>query len=59
MKKKDRKTEIKLERHKVRSELKKVVDPDEDSEEIIITAYQNKNGQGWEKVEILYRKKKI
>jgi len=39
--------------------LKKVVDQEEDAEELTITAYQNKNGQGWRKVEIPIKKKKI
>ena len=59
MTKEERKLEKKLERHKVHSELKKVVDQEEDVEELTIIAYQNKNDQGWQKVEISYRKKKI
>lgn len=60
MNKEDRKLETKLERHKVHSELKKVVDQKEDDiEETTITAYQNKNNQGWVKIEIPWKKKKI
>lgn len=59
MTKEEKKLEKKLERHKVHSELKKVVDQEEDAEELTITAYQNKNGQGWRKVEIPIKKKKI
>ena len=62
MKKKDRKIGTMIKRHKVNSELKKVVDQQEnveDVEELTMTAYQNKNDQGWVKVEIPYRKEKI
>ena len=59
MTKEERKLEKKLERHKVNSVLKEIVDQEKDVEELIITAYQNKNGQGWTKVEIPITKKKI
>jgi hypothetical protein len=62
MKKKDRKIGTMIKRHKVNSELKKVVDQQEnveDVEELTMTAYQNKNDQGWVKVEIPIIKKKI
>lgn len=59
MTKEEKQLEKRLERHKVNSELKKVVDQDENVEELTITAYQNKNGEGWRKVEIPWKKKKI
>ena len=55
---KEKKLEKQLERHKVHSELKKVVDQNEDVEEITITAYQNINNEGWRKVEIPFKRKK-
>lgn len=59
MNKAERKLEKRLERHKVNSELKKVIDQDADVEEITITDYQNKNNRGWVKIEIPWKKKKI
>ena len=59
MRKKDRKIDVKLERHKVHSELKNMVDQEKDIEESTMMAYQNKNNQGWVKVEIPIIKKKI
>lgn len=59
MTKEEKKLEKRLERHKVSSELKKVVDQKEEVEELTITAYQNINGEGWRKVEIPWKKKKI
>ena len=58
MKKKEKKLEKKLERHKVHSILKEVVDQKEDVEEITITVYQNINNRGWQKVEIPFKRKK-
>jgi len=53
-----------MERHKINSELKKIIDTKKDLEEIedevsTMTVYQNKNGEGWVKVEIPYQKQKI
>lgn len=59
MKKAEKKLEKRLERHKVNSELKKVVDQQEDTEEITIIAYQNKDDKGWKKVEIPITKKSM
>jgi hypothetical protein len=59
MTKEERKSERRLKRYKIRSEMKRVVDQKEDTEDIVLTAYQNKNDQGWVKVEISYKKKKI
>lgn len=58
MKKEEKKLDKRIERHKVNSELKKIVDQEEDVEEVTFTAYQNKNGEGWKKVEIPIKKKK-
>ncbi len=63
-KKEIRKAEKRMERHKVNLELKKILDAKKDLEEIedevsTLTVYQNKNGSGWVKVEIPYKKQKI
>lgn len=46
-----------MERHKINSELKKVIDTKMNTEDVeedlsTLTVYQNKNGEGWVKVEI-------
>lgn len=53
-----------MERHKINSELKKIIDTKPDAENVdedisIIYAYQNKNGEGWKKVEIPMNKQKM
>lgn len=59
MNKETKKLEKRLERHKVNSELKKVIDQEEDVEEVTFTTYKNKNNKGWHKVEIPIKKKKM
>ncbi len=53
-----------MERHKINSELKKIIDTKKDLDEVDddisnTSVYQNKNGEGWIKVEIPYKKQKI
>lgn len=53
-----------MERHKINSELKKILDTKMDIEDVeedlsTMSVYQNKSGEGWVKVEIPYQKQKI